>query len=143
MRVLSQIKLPAKIDHFQAFMDFVSSCAGKQGFSRKRISEIELATEEALINIFNYAYEGKGGDAEIVCKLDNNKFILEIVDSGVPFDVLSVENPDITADISRREVGGLGVFLMKKLVDGIQYRYDGDRNILSLIILKEEPIASH
>jgi len=137
MRILSQIKFPARIEYFKTFMDFVSSCARKQGFSQKRISEIELATEEALINIFNYAYEGNNGDVEIVCKLDNRKFILEIADSGVPFDVLSVKDPDISADISARQIGGLGVFLMKKLVDSIQYRYDGKKNILSLIVFRD------
>jgi len=131
MRVLSQIKLPARIEYLQTFMDFVSSYAREQGFSQKRINEIELATEEALVNIFNYAYEGNNGDVEITCKLDNNKrFVLEIVDSGAPFNVLSVEDPDITADISERQIGGLGVFLMKKLMDSIQYRYEGDKNIL-------------
>lgn len=139
MRVLSQIKLPARIEYLQTFMDFVSSCAGEQGFGQKKILEIELAAEEALVNIFNYAYKGREGEVEIICKLDNNKkFILEIVDSGVPFNVLSVEDPDITADISERQIGGLGVFLMKKLMDSVQYRYEDNKNILSLIVFKDK-----
>lgn len=142
MKVLSHIKLPARLEYLQTFMDFVSSCAGEQGFGQKKINEIELATEEALVNIFNYAYKEREGEVEIICKLDNNKkFILEIVDSGFPFNVLSVEDPDITADISERQIGGLGVLLMKKLTDSVQYRYEGDKNILTLIFLKIKAIS--
>lgn len=142
MKVLSHIKLPARLEYLQTFMDFVSSCAGEQGFGQKKINEIELTTEEALVNIFNYAYKEREGEVEIICKLDkNNNFILEIVDSGFPFNVLSVEDPDITADISERQIGGLGVLLMKKLTDSVQYRYEGDKNILTLIFLKIKVIS--
>ena len=142
MKVLSHIKLAARLEYLQTFMDFVSSCAGEQGFGQKGINEIELATEEALVNIFNYAYKGTNGEVEITCKLDNNNnFILEIADSGFPFNVLSVEDPDITADISERQIGGLGVLLMKKLTDSVQYRYEGDKNILTLIFLKIKVIS--
>ena len=120
-------------------MDLISSCARGQGFNQKKILEIELAAEEALVNIFKYAYKAREGDVEIICGLDNNgNFILEISDTGEPFNVLSVADPDITADISERQIGGLGVFLMKKLTESVQYRYEGDKNILSLIVFKDK-----
>jgi anti-sigma regulatory factor (Ser/Thr protein kinase) len=137
MKIHARIKLPAQIEYLQKFIDFITICSREQGFEKKRVHEIELATEEALVNIFNYAYEGDKGDVEIICKLDNNKrFIIEIVDTGVPFNVLSVEAPDITADISERRMGGLGVFLIKEFMDAVQYRHEGNKNILSLIIEK-------
>ena len=99
--------------------------------------EIELAAEEALVNIFKYAYEGTTGDVEIICKIDDaDRFILEIIDTGIPFNLHSVRDPDISADISDRSIGGLGVFLMKKLMDAIHYRREGNKNILSLIMHK-------
>jgi serine/threonine-protein kinase RsbW len=138
MKILSQQKIPARLDYLRKSLDLVSSCARDQGFNQKKILEIELAAEEALVNIFNYAYKGGEGDVEILCKLDNNEnFIIEITDSGEPFNVLSVADPDIRADISERQPGGLGVFLMKKLMDSVQYRYQGNKNILRLIIFKE------
>lgn len=137
MQILSHIKLPAKLEYLQNFMDFVSNCAKDQGFSQKRINEIELATEEALVNIFNYAYKDDNGDVEVINKLDNDeKFIIEIIDSGIPFDVLSVKEPDLTSDISERAIGGLGVYLMRRLMDDVQYRREGDRNILTLVVKK-------
>jgi serine/threonine-protein kinase RsbW len=137
LQVLSSITLPAQLASLQTFIDFVTSCARNQGFNRKKIHEIELAAEEALVNIFNYAYEEKTGDVEIVCKIDEDeRFILEIIDTGVPFNVLSVEDPDISADISERRIGGLGIFLIKNLMDSVHYRREGDKNILDLIVQK-------
>lgn len=139
MKVLSRIKLPARLEYLQKSMDLISSCARDQGFNQKKILEIELAAEEALVNIFKYAYKDREGDVEIICGLDNNEnFILEISDTGEPFNVLSVADPDITADISERQIGGLGVFLMKKLTESVQYRYEGNKNILSLIVFKDK-----
>jgi len=139
MKILSQKTIPARLEYLRKSLDLVSSCARDQGFNQNKILEIELAAEEALVNIFNYAYKGREGDVEIICKLDNsNNLIIEITDSGEPFNILSVADPDIRADISERQPGGLGVFLMKKLMDSIQYRYQGNKNILRLIILNEK-----
>jgi anti-sigma regulatory factor (Ser/Thr protein kinase) len=135
VEIYARIKLPAHLEYLSDFIDFVATCSREQGFEKKRVHEIELATEEALVNIFDYAYKDDNGDVEIICKLDNNKrFIIEVVDTGIPFNVLSVASPDIAADISERQLGGLGVFLIKKFMDAVQYRYEGNKNILSLII---------
>ena len=137
MKIYARIKLPAQLEYLQKFIDFVATCSREQGFKKKRIHEIELATEEALVNIFNYAYKETNGDVEIIFKLDDNKrFIIEIVDTGIPFNVLSVAAPDSTGDISERQTGGLGVFLIKKFMDAVQYRHEGNKNILSLILVK-------
>jgi len=135
VKIIARIKLPAQIEYLQKFIDFVSTCSREQGSEKKRVYEIELATEEALVNIFNYAYKETNGDVEITCKLDDGKrFIIEIVDTGIPFNILSVEAPDTTADVSERRIGGLGVFLIKEFMDEVQYRHEGNKNILSLII---------
>jgi len=138
MNVLSTIKVPAKLEYLHRIMDGISQCARELGFDQKRISEIELAGEEALVNIFNYAYQGNVGDVEVICKLDRNeRLIIEIIDSGTPFNLLSIEEPDTTVDISERRIGGLGVFLVKKLTDDVQCRREGEKNILTLIINKK------
>lgn len=134
MKIVAHIKLPAQLEYLQKFIDFVASCSREQGFEKKRVHEIELATEEALVNIFNYAYKETNGNVEIICKLDDTKrFIIEIVDMGIPFNVLSVETPDISSKISERPLGGLGVFLIKQTVDAVDYRYEDNKNKLSLI----------
>ena len=75
------------------------------------------------------------GDIEVICGLDNdNRFVIEITDSGIPFDIHSFDEPDLNADISERKVGGLGIYLIKKMMDDIQYRFEDNKNILKLIV---------
>ncbi len=131
------MKLPAKIKHLERLIEFVSGCAKEKGFSGKRVKEIELATEEVLVNIFNYAYPEGPGDVEVSCnQADDTRFIIEISDSGIPFDSRSLADPDVTSDISERKIGGLGVFLVRKIADEVHYRRDGGENILSLVLYR-------
>jgi serine/threonine-protein kinase RsbW len=137
MRELSEIRLPAVIDNLSAFISSVNDTAVQQGLSPKRTTEIELALEEALINIINYAYEkGPKGEIRIQCCLEENKnrFVIEIKDNGVPFDIFSTKEPDLSLDISEREIGGLGVFMIKKLMDEVTYKRSDTQNILTLAV---------
>ena len=140
MKRLLSMKFPAKLENLGRFMESVSECARAQGFDQKKISEIELATEEVLVNICNYSYPEKPGDVEINCKMENGRFIIEIIDSGIPFDITSSVDPDIISDIAKRKIGGLGVFLIKKLMDEVRYRREGGLNILNLMVKKERDI---
>jgi anti-sigma regulatory factor (Ser/Thr protein kinase) len=135
MRLLSQLKLPAEISNLRKFIELVSRCAEEQGFSPERIIEIGVATEEALVNVCNYAYQDGNGDVKVSCTLDDeNRFVIEIEDAGIPFDVLSIGEPDLIDDIDERKVGGLGVFIIKELVEDLQYRREDNKNILKLVI---------
>ena len=121
-------------------MQFVVTSARDAGFPARRIMEIELAVEEALVNIINYAYPDQdNGDVELKCGLeDQERFIIEIRDSGVPFDVGSQSDPDLDANIAERKIGGLGIFLVRKMADEMQYKREGEENVLTLLILKPE-----
>jgi serine/threonine-protein kinase RsbW len=138
MIVLMTLALPAKLENLGGWVKSISDCAESQGFDRKRISGIELAGEEAFVNICNYSYPGKPGDVEAIFGLDGNRFIIEIIDTGIPFNIASLPDPDITADADDRKIGGLGIFLIKKMVDEVRYRRENNRNILSLIIEKDK-----
>lgn len=133
--MVESIKLPAKIEHVESFMHFVRDYARDEGFSSQRIDKIELAIEEALVNICRYAYSEVKGDMEMICRTDTDKrLIIDIVDAGEPFNVLMVSEPDLAADIEDREIGGLGVLFIRKMVDDIQYRRRNNKNILTLIL---------
>jgi anti-sigma regulatory factor (Ser/Thr protein kinase) len=119
-------------------MEAVSDCAKEQGVDQEKIGKIELALEEALVNICNYSYPEEPGNAEVRCKQDNRRFIIEIVDSWIPFDMASLPPPDVTPSIEKRKIGGLGIFLIKKMVDEVRYRREGNFNILKLTIKRDE-----
>jgi len=134
---MPEIKSAAKIEHLEQLINFVAGHAEMVGFTVNRINEIELATEEVLVNIFQYAYPGIDGDVVIDCRIEDDvRLILMISDQGAPFNILEVPDPDVTGDISDREIGGLGVFFVKEMVDEARYRRKGNRNILTLIFDK-------
>ena len=115
-------------------MAFVSAQAAEYGFPPKRIKQIELAVEEALVNIFQHAYPEGGGEVELRWRpgLGRQGPAIDIEDEGRPFDVLTVSDPDLEADLSGRRVGGLGIYFLKKMVPGLSYRREGGKNILTL-----------
>jgi serine/threonine-protein kinase RsbW len=132
---MSSIQLPAKIENMELLVRFISNIARRLGFPGKRVKEIELATEEALVNIINYAYPDYSGDIKVTCTQDkSNAFVIKIEDTGIAFDIDSLKDPDISAGISDREVGGLGVFLIRKLMDKVRYHRKNNKNILELVV---------
>ena len=133
---MKSLKLAAIIKNLDQFISFVHTCSVECGFEGKRAMEIELAVEEALVNIFNYAYPEKEGQVEMQCSLkDGRKFVVEIHDRGIPFDALSRPDPDTAADIENREIGGLGIFFIKKVADEVRHSRNGDMNILTIVFL--------
>ena len=131
---MSKIRLAAKLENLEKIVQFVSSYAEKGGFTEKRIQELELATEEAVVNIMKYAYPEDTGAVEVSCGVDeNDRMIVEIVDTGTPFNPLSQSKPNLTGDISERKVGGLGIFFIRKMMDDVEYRHENGKNILTLV----------
>lgn len=133
---MKSLKLAAIIENLDQFISFVHTCSEEYGFEGKRTMEIELAVEEAMVNIFNYAYPDGEGQVEMQCALKGSKkFVIEIRDKGIPFDGLSHPDPDITADTGNRKIGGLGIFLIKKVADEVRYSRNGDMNVLTIVFL--------
>ncbi|MCX5855379.1 MAG: ATP-binding protein [Deltaproteobacteria bacterium] len=137
MAMPSTLALPGKLDSLYAFMDFATSCARELGFGSERIGEVELSLEEVLVNIIKHAYKECGieGNITITCKQDAaQNLVIEIADSGTPFDISSAREPDISLDIEERQVGGLGIFFVKKLMDDVRYKREDNQNKLTLVV---------
>ena len=133
---MKSLKLAASIESFEQFISFVHTSSKECGFEGKRAMEIELAVEEALVNIFDYAYPDGEGQVEMHCTLkESKKFVIEIRDKGIPFDGLSRPDPDTTADTEDREIGGLGIFFIKKVADEVRYSRNDDMNVLTIVFL--------
>lgn len=129
----------AKLENLNELVDFAANHAEEFGLGMKRIVEVNLAVEEAVVNVFNYAYPYEVGNVEISCEGEDDSFFIEIVDSGTPFNVLTLPDPDITASIEERNMGGLGVFFIRKLMDAVSYRWEEGKNILRLTVRKGTP----
>ena len=134
---MTRIRLAAKLENLDKFIDVVSIFADQNDFSPDVVRRIKISIEEAVVNIINYAYPEREGEVEICYRKENDtKLILEILDNGIPFDPLSMPKPALTATLSDRKVGGLGVHFIRKLTEDVRYRREGNANILTLIYTK-------
>ena len=96
--------------------------------------KLRLSIEEAVENVVRYAYDGGIGWLESDIHFDKDALLLtiELRDAGTPFNPLEKEDPDINQRAEEREVGGLGIFLCKKMMDSIEYRYEDGNNVLTM-----------
>ncbi|ACL17233.1 ATP-binding protein [Methanosphaerula palustris] len=117
-----------------AVIDFVTRAAEEAGLHPARLMHLQLAVEEAVVNICTYAYQVPPATVTVSTSVTAGRFIVEITDLGVPFDPCAVPEPDCTADLDHRPVGGLGILLVRRMMDEVHYRRDHDQNILTLAI---------
>jgi serine/threonine-protein kinase RsbW len=85
---------------------------------------LETAVDEASTNVVKHAYKGRGGFFQISCELQGHDIVITIRDRGKQFDPNSVPLPDVEADLENRKVGGLGIYMMKKMMDEVRYNFD-------------------
>ncbi len=96
--------------------------------------QIEVAVEELFVNIAHYAYTPNIGDATIQVDInDAREFTVTFIDSGMQYDPLAKPDPDVTLSVEQRKIGGLGIYMVKKSMDDMRYRYEGGKNILTIV----------
>ncbi len=132
-------KFPAQFQFLDEIREFVGEIARQGGFSDKEIYSIQLATDEAASNVIEHAYAGiADGQLEISGNVAAETITIVLRDTGRPFDTSAVRQPNLNADLSQRQVGGLGMYLMRKLMDEVRYEIQDDGgNLLTLIKRKE------
>jgi len=134
----STIELPASRDRLQDVMAFVETNAEAADVGPAKRSGLCLAVEEAFVNICDYASGGDPAQVELVCSAGSGTFVLEIMDTGREFDPLSVPEPELDIPLEQRQIGGLGVHLIRNFTDEAEWRREGDRNVLRLAISLRE-----
>ena len=106
--------------------------ANSVGLSEKSKRQMLVVIDEVLSNIINYAYPDRDGEFEFQVNAEEGRMKIVFIDSGLPFNPLQSKDPDVTLSVEERKRGGLGIFLVKKLADQVEYAYDNGRNILSI-----------
>ena len=131
---MKSVQFAAKFEYLDEIRKFVGDIARKEGFSDKDVYNIQLATDEAASNIIEHAYENiADGVLELSCGVQGDVITIVLVDRGESFDPSEVPLPDLKADLSDRKIGGLGIFLMRKLMDEVHYEPRADkRNVLTM-----------
>lgn len=134
---MPRLQLPAVIDNLEQMLDFVLDGLKEQDYEDKEkfAGKMRLACEEALVNIINYAYGDGVGEVDIIYDFypDDGKFVVRLIDEGIPFNPLERDTPDIDLPMDEREIGGLGIFMIKEIMDEVQYKRENGKNVLILI----------
>ena len=126
---MKKLSVKASVDNLDKVIYFVNAELDARNCSQKLRGEIDIAVDEVFVNIAGYAYPEVDGDVNIFISVDNEA-VIRFEDAGIPFNPLKHAAPNIEQPLMEREIGGLGVYLVKRLMDKVEYVRDGDKNIL-------------
>ena len=126
------LKVAAKPESLVEILDFVGKILDAHGCTPQARTQLRMAIEEVYVNIAHYAYSSEEGWAEISGSVEDDVATFCITDGGDPFDPLAKSDPDILLSGEERGIGGLGIFMVKSMVDDIKYEYSNGCNKLTL-----------
>ena len=128
-----RLVLPNDIETIPQLNEFIDLVAEEVGLDMSLTMSLNLAMEEAVVNVMDYAYpDGQKGDVEIEVTADQEWMTFVITDTGIAFDPTTKEDADTTLSAEERPIGGLGIFLVRQLMDDINYKREGNKNVLTL-----------
>lgn len=131
---MEQIILKALNENLDLVFDFLDKQI--DNMSEKIKISLQVAVEEIFVNVCNYAYTPNIGDLKILCEVKNDedkKILVTFIDSGIPYNPLVRPEVDTTLSVEDRPIGGLGIHMVKKMMDDVKYQYRDGQNILTLI----------
>lgn len=131
---MRSITVPATDEDPNPVIDFISEELAKHDCPPKTLYQIEVAIEEILVNIVSYAGLSADDGVEVRCEVldDPLRVVVQFLDEGVPFDPLASEDPDTTPEGIMEREGGLGIFMVKQMMDGVSYAYENGKNTLTI-----------
>lgn len=131
---MKEITVNASVENIASVTEFVDAQLEELNCTAKTQAQINIAIDELFGNIAHYAYHPKTGEVTVRVEVENDPLavIITFMDGGVPFDPLQSADPDVTLAAEERQIGGLGIFLVKKNMDAISYEYKDGKNILSI-----------
>lgn len=129
-----ELKVKAVLESVAAVTDFVDAELEAAACPMKIQMQVDVVIDELVSNVANYAYPEETGDLtiQIAVNEDPKEFIMTLIDSGIPYNPLEKEDPDINASVEDRPIGGLGIFMVKKMMDDMKYQYLDGKNILTV-----------
>lgn len=127
---------PAALDQLEPVQKFVLEQLKEYSYSERVRAQLDVAVEEIFVNIAHYAYPpDQPGWARIRCHVDQPppRITIQFMDRGVPFNPLKKKDADITLSAEQRQIGGLGILMVKRSMDQVHYAYEDGQNILTLV----------
>ena len=131
---MNELVIEAKTENLDRVIGFVDEQLEAADCPVKTQMQIDVAVEEIFVNIASYAYVPNTGNATLRVDVHDDPAAVTLIfsDSGIPFDPLAKEDPDVTLSIQERPIGGLGIFMVKKSMDDVSYEYKDGHNVLTI-----------
>lgn len=131
---MKKITVEATLDTLDQVLDFINNQLEGVDCPMKTLMQIDIAVEEIFVNIAHYAYSPNTGNVTICCAVEEAPFgvTIQFLDGGVAYNPLVKEDPDVSLSVNEREIGGLGIYMVKKSMDHISYEYLDGNNILTV-----------
>lgn len=126
---IKELKIEAKLENIEPAIEFLNAELEEHGCRVDVMQRIDLALEEMLVNVSQYAYEGKTGDAFVGVSFPEKDLVqLDIRDKGILYDPTKKEDPDVSIPLKQRKKGGLGIYITKMVMDEMHYEYKDGYN---------------
>ncbi|MBQ3507334.1 MAG: ATP-binding protein [Clostridia bacterium] len=131
---MQELTIAATVENIETVTDFVNQQLEALDCPTKAQMQIDIAIDELFGNIAHYAYNPEIGSATVRVEVTEDPLavIITFIDNGIPYDPLAKDDPDVTLSAEDRDVGGLGIYMVKKTMDEISYEYKGGQNILTI-----------
>ncbi|MBR4418108.1 MAG: ATP-binding protein [Victivallales bacterium] len=132
--MMKELTVDAAIENIPAVTAFVEEQLEQVGCPMKAQMQIDIAIDELFSNIAQYAYTPKTGKATVRVEVTENPMavVISFIDNGIPYDPLAKADPNVSLPADERQIGGLGIFMVKKSMDEINYEYKDGQNILTI-----------
>jgi anti-anti-sigma factor len=135
MREERHLTIPGQVDRVPVARAFVAEAAQRAGLDERAAHHCQLVVDEACTNVVEHGYLDNPGEhsLDVICRCEDDQFSITVCDDGPAFNPLTRDDPDPNAPLEERELGGWGIFFIKKLMDEVIYRYENGRNSLTMI----------
>lgn len=129
------LTIEAEIEKWNEVRFFVENFMQKNAVSTNDMMMLDIAIEEIFVNVASYAYAPNHGMVTIEVSMQQNPKAMQVVftDQGIPYNPLDKEDPDVNLKLEEREIGGLGIYMVKQSMDAVRYAYKDNRNILTIV----------
>jgi serine/threonine-protein kinase RsbW len=131
---MATIRLLAGFNDLAAIRQFVAQAVRDEGLDDRVVPDLQLAVDEVCANVIEHGYSGQGGEIEVTVEAIEGGVQAKVRDWGTPFNPQAIPIPDVTAPLEQRRPGGLGLYLVRQVMDDVRFEFDAQRsNIVTMI----------
>ena len=131
-KAAAELQLFAKTEYLDKVLTFLDNHLDANGCDEQAKLELDIAVEELFVNVASYAYHSGNGPITIQITFEGDLVTIVLIDEGIPYNPWEREDPDITLSAEERQIGGLGVYMVKMSMDHVDYVYKDNKNILTI-----------